>query len=194
MDRWPSRVLFALFSLVLIGRVWLFEVVEVANDSMSPALMPGELVWVWRGPLANTETGSVVLYEDGGVRSLKRVVAGPGQTVEVSDGRLFVDGVTARQRTERVQVFRDCNGREVTGTVERWGAVEGVIRPAGEAFAEKIPLEHIYILGDHRAESSDSRQWGPLPESAVRGVAGRVLWSSGDCDSIRWFRIGQRVR
>lgn len=194
MERWSTRVGFALFSLLLIGRVWLFEVVSVANDSMSPALLTGELVWVWRGPLAEVSPGSVVLYEYSGVRSLKRVVAVGGQTVEVSAGALFIDGDAARQEDATILLPGDCGVSEMSGIIERWGEVQAAVRPAGEAFSEQVPPGAVYILGDHRAESSDSRQWGPLPESAIRGVAGRVLWSGGGCDSPRWFRIGQRVR
>ncbi|MDG1481569.1 MAG: signal peptidase I [Myxococcota bacterium] len=194
MERWSRRVSFALFSLLLIGRVWLFEVVSVANDSMSPALLSGELLWVWRGPLASVEPGSVVLYEHSGVRSLKRVVAQPGQTVEVSAGALFVNGDAARQEDAVISLYDDCSVSASAGVIERWGDVKAAVRPAGEAFSEQVPPGHVYILGDHRAESSDSRQWGPLPEAAIRGVAGRVLWSGGGCDSVRWFRIGRRVR
>ena len=60
-ERWIGRGVFALLSIVLIGRVWLFEVVSVSSDAMAPALLPEELVWVWRGPLASIEPGAVVL-------------------------------------------------------------------------------------------------------------------------------------
>jgi len=194
MERWSLRVGFALFSFLLIGRVWLFEVVSVANDSMSPALRSGELVLVWRGPLARVEPGAIVLYEHSGVRSLKRVVAQSGQTVEVSSGGLFVDGVAARQEDAVIALSKDCRVSEVAGVIEQWGGLKAAVRPAGEAFSEQVPPGHVYILGDHRAESSDSRQWGPLPESTIRGVAGWVLWSDGGCDSARRLRIGERVR
>jgi signal peptidase I len=194
MERWLPRAAFALLSLVAVGRVWLFEIVSVSNDSMAPALLAGELVWVWRGPLSEVHPGAVVLYSDSGVVSLKRIVAEAGQVVELTDGVLFVDGGSVRQETRIEQVARGCGVSEVTVSLEQWGEVRAPVLPAGDIFEEQIPPGHVYILGDNRAESSDSRQWGPLPASAIIGSAGRVLWSRDECGAMRWFRIGARVR
>ena len=193
-ERWLGRAFFALLSLVLIGRVWLFEVVSVANDAMAPALLPGELVWVWRGPLAAVEPGAVVLYEDSGVRGLKRVVASAGQQVEVTAGVLYLDGQSMHHGQQPLDWPRGCEVETVTATIEQWGDRRGAVLPSGDAPMETLPADHLYILGDHRAESSDSRQWGPLPSASVEGVAGRVLWSRDECGSLRWFRMGARVR
>ena len=191
---WLSRLGFALLTVFLIGRVWFFEVVEVANDSMSPTLMAGELVWVWRGPPAHVQPGSVVLYDISDVRSIKRVVAEEGQIVELSAGALFVDGQGVRKGSELVAVERDCRVSEVRGEREQWGELGAVILPGGDAPSETIPENHVYILGDHRAASSDSRQWGPVPSAAVEGVVWRVVWSRDPCGTVRRFRLGARVR
>jgi signal peptidase I len=193
-ERWVGRGFFALLSLVLIGRVWLFEVVSVANDAMAPALLPGELIWVWRGPLAAVEPGAVVLYEDSGVRGLKRVVASSGQQVEVTGGVLYIDGESMHRGSQGLDWPRGCEHETVTATVEQWGERRGAILPSGDAPMETVPDQHLYILGDHRSESSDSRQWGPLPSGSVEGVASRVVWSKDDCGALRWFRMGTRVR
>jgi signal peptidase I len=72
--------------------------------------------------------------------------------------------------------------------VKRCAAIEG------ERFAGGyLPAGSIAVLGDRRADSYDSRRFGPLPRSAVRGRVVLVLWSA-DRDGVRWRRIGDLVR
>ena len=128
------------------------------------------------------------------MRDLKRVVGTAGQQIELTGGVLYRDGQSLQHGSEAVDWPRDCAVQTVTATVEQWGERQGLILPSGDAPMERIPPQHLYVLGDHRAESSDSRQWGPLPEAAVEGVAGRILWSRDRCGVVRWFRMGLRVR
>ena len=197
MKRWLQRLGFAAFTVFLVGRVWLFEVAWMANDGMNPSLLAGEAVLVLRGPLASTEPGSVVLYDYGGVVDLKRVVAAEGQVAEVSSGSLYIDGEMQRQEdgeAVRVTIERGCEEQEVTAEIEPWRGEAITVLPGGDSLDERVPSSHIYVLGDHRAVSSDSRQWGPLPVAAVRGSVSRVLWSRDPCGDVRWFRIGRRLR
>jgi len=51
----------------------------------------------------------------------------------------------------------------------------------------------VYVLGDNRDNSHDSRYWGPLPLENVKGKVLFVWWSSGGPDGIRWGRLGYRL-
>jgi signal peptidase I len=51
----------------------------------------------------------------------------------------------------------------------------------------------VFVLGDNRDESYDSRFWGAVPIADVRGRVGLIYWSWGDGWQVGWDRIGRRV-
>ncbi len=190
------RVGVALAALIIAiaARLWLIEIVTITSESMTPGLWPGDVVLVTR---TSPDIGDVILYELPGqdVRYVKRVVAGPGQRVEVVEGRLFVDGEPRTGAAGSAQAALGCERRVVEGAREVWGGQEVVVMLGGTAAPQQLPPGHLFALGDHRVASSDSRQWGPLAVEDVEGVAKVVLWSSDPCGAgPRWFRIGHRVR
>jgi signal peptidase I len=58
-----------------------------------------------------------------------------------------------------------------------------------------VPAGHVFVMGDNRAHSSDSRQWGPVPLENIKGKAMFVWWSSQDRPDggVLWDRIGKLV-
>jgi signal peptidase I len=81
---------------------------------------------------------------------IKRVVAGPGDTIAVVDGRAVLDGRTLSEPYVRAcSDSQTCNFRT----------------------AVKVPTGDYYVLGDNRAGSDDSRFWGPVPSSWILGTA-----------------------
>jgi len=56
------------------------------------------------------------------------------------------------------------------------------------------PADRIWVLGDNRAESYDSRFWGFVPLSEVHGRPVAIYWSWGRGEGVRWGRIGRRIR
>jgi signal peptidase I len=87
---------------------------------------------------------------------IKRIVAGPGDTLSVKDGHPVVNGV---EKTD-----------------------EPYITPCGDAPAcnlpktIKIPPDHYFMMGDNRGASDDSRFWGPVPRSWIIGEAFATYW------------------
>lgn len=77
---------------------------------------------------------------------VKRVVATAGDDVSFHDGAVYVNGVRLRERY-----------------------ANGPTAPGEAGVQVHVPLEHVFVLGDNRAQSCDSRMWGPL---AVRKVVG----------------------
>lgn len=87
---------------------------------------------------------------------IKRVVAGPGDTIAVVEGRVIRNGV----RQDEPFVQETCAS----------GATEDFPKPV------RVPAEHWFVMGDNRQCSKDSRYWGPVPTSSMIGGAFATYW------------------
>ena len=164
------------------------ELFRALSPSMVPALVPGDVfVADVRRTAAPPQPGDVVLFErERGVRPLytKRVVATAGHWVALVGGRLFVDGVD-----------RSLGAASPGGVhVERLGGhryrVESTRGPRALDFGPLlVPAGHVFVLGDSRGRSVDSRVFGPVPLDAVQGRVLRILWSRDDRQHWRWQRL-----
>ncbi len=150
-----ETVLLAL--LVFAGLRVAVQNTVVQGDSMLPNFTDGQrllvnrLAFRWRSP----ERGDVIVFHapDGHRRDfIKRVVALPGEWVEIRDGTLYIDG------------------RPIA---EPWQPI-----PDHTAFpAYQVPPGHVFVLGDNRPNSNDSRTWGGgLPISGIVGEAWLSIW------------------
>lgn len=144
-------------AVVVLGlRLWVVEPLTVASDSMEPTVGQGSTVLVsrWQPAADSTGTGQLVVFRspDDGHSVLKRVVAVGGQTVAIRDGVLYVDDVVVREPY--------VDPRQVDGTF--FGSM-------------RVPVGHVFVLGDNRAVSVDSRDFGAVP---VDSIIGSVLWAS----------------
>jgi signal peptidase I len=137
---------------LLLAVFWVaFTPVRIEGDSMLPGLRDGDRVLVTRS-YTQPARGDVVRVVDfgprdkAGPRIIKRVVALPGDTVQVVSGRAFVNGALTDMP-------------------------EGVILSDNDASdAENVvPAGHVYVLGDNRPVSLDSRFFGPVPLDAISG-------------------------
>ena len=150
--------------LAVAGLTGTLSVASVESDSMAPTYCPGGRVLVWSpGASAGSDRGDVVTAEDprpGGGTLLKRVAAVGGQRVEVRDGILYVD----RHRVRESYLDQST----VDGTY--FGPV-------------LVPDDSVFLLGDGRERSVDSRDFGPVERSAITG---RVLVGlGGACPAVR---------
>jgi signal peptidase I len=146
--RWAVPVLVGLAVVLVVT----LEPLRVGSTSMSPTLSAGDQVLVekvtrwWRPPLVH----ELVVFRDPQHDELvvKRVVARGGQTVGLEDGVLVVDGTA--QVEPQVDVTR------IDSTY--FGPVT-------------VPPDAVFVMGDNRGESIDSRTYGPIP---VDDIVGRV--------------------
>ena len=93
-------------------------------------------------------------YGDDAKIFLKRVIALPGETVALSNGTITVQGNPLRESYERISDHSSMN-------------------------SISVPTGTIFVLGDNRSESDDSRSFGPIPESSIIGKAMFVIWPIG---------------
>jgi signal peptidase I len=132
------------------------QIVRVASGSMAPTLDAGDLVVVQRGP-GGVQRRDVVVVRDPGTGELlvKRVVAVGGDRIRIEDGGLVIDDEPVCEPS--------IDPDRIDGVFFRTVTV-----PAGEVF----------LLGDDRRDSIDSRDFGTVAESEVLGVVRGRVWPS----------------
>jgi signal peptidase I len=144
-------LLLALFINVFVAEAALVEY----GPSMEPNLYRGDRVMTEKVSylLHPPRRGDVVIAERPGneVSLIKRVVALPGETVEVRGGHTFING-------EQIE--------------EPW-----VTHFGGPSYPPTVvPPDHVFILGDNRGSSRDSRAIGPVPVDTIKGHVWLVYW------------------
>ncbi|MBN2247429.1 MAG: signal peptidase I [Coriobacteriia bacterium] len=131
-----------------------YTTVRISGPSMEPALYDEDRVLITRGydVAEHDDIVSAVVPDEHGqpVRVIKRVVALAGDTVEIHGDRAYV------------------NGERVPGGAN--GDASGAWIPAFE-----VPAGHVFVLGDNRSLSYDSREVGPVPVADIRGKVVAVI-------------------
>ena len=153
----------AIAVLATIGlRAYAVRTFEVDSTSMGGTLRPGDHVLAERLTyrVRDVRRGDLVVFHrppgaPTGERELvKRVVALPGQRVSATDGRVSVDGTPLTEPYAE----RDCD------------LAQAPVNPL------VVPPDHLYVLGDDRCGSLDSRQLGPIDASLLIGRIFGIVW------------------
>ncbi len=116
---------------------------------------------------------------------IKRVVGMPGDIVEVKAGRAYVNGVLVQDEayTQYLDLYRYPKATDNVAPRDYQAYWEN--RMLGKMFSEYIrdnfgpvtvPKGHYMVMGDNRDRSCDSRYWGPVPESLIKGKAWLTYW------------------
>jgi signal peptidase I len=182
---------YAVASLLVVGTVarweaehfW-FRLFKIPAGGMENTLLVGDWVLADMRSVdpASIRRGEIVIFEHPrlpGVLYIKRVAGLPGESVELVDQRLYVDGEPVDEPHVKV----------------------GPSAYRGDFGPVSVRPGHVFVLGDHRARSSDSRDIGDLPVDLFRGRALRIYWSHGaqpdgraDPFHVRWERLGMSLR
>lgn len=181
------------------------SLVQVPSGAMQPTLVIGDYVLLDRRPWAMRDlaAGDVLVFRyppEPEIEYVKRLAGLPGQTVAVTDGCLVVDGVD-RCRPGGVDEAVDEAVEEFIEEVG--GRAYRVRRRAGmrDFGPVVVPEDRLFVLGDNRPESADSRRWGFVPVDDVTGKMLRVALSvpvefrdfeeRRAWTKVRWHRIGK---
>jgi len=126
---------------------------RVEGDSMLPSLQHGQSVFVVRTRFSwnKLRRGDVAMFEWAGSTYIKRVIGLPGEDIKITDGQIYLDGAA----------LAETYTQGVTGGEEK------------EWF--NGPDEY-FLLGDNRADSNDSRAFGPVSGELIRGRAWFRCW------------------
>lgn len=152
---WIVSIVAALVIFVLL-RTFLFTMIRVDGESMLETLQDGDrlFVTVLDVRLGGVENEDVVICNypgQGNTYFVKRVIAQAGQTVEIKDGTTYVDGEAL--------------------------AEEYITHKPWQNFGPyTVPEGKLFVMGDNRADSRDSRQVGALEEDMVVGKVRCIWW------------------
>jgi signal peptidase I len=139
---------------------------------------------------------------------IKRIVAVGGDTVAIRDNVIVVNGKPVlRQRLPGKCSYipdKDEEGgprdrRECVSYLEEAGGIRYQVNQDVDGYVQrdfpprKVPEGHVFVMGDNRDNSHDSRFWGFVPHENIKGRAIIIWWSYGDPDGIRWRRFFQWV-
>lgn len=128
---------------------------QVRGASMEPSLHSGQYLIVSKLSyrLGEPQRGDIVVFEPpngGGEDYIKRIIGLPGEQIEIRDGWVWVDGYRLEEPYLASQ----------TSHMGSW----------------TLGADEYFVLGDNRANSSDSRSWGPLPRKNLVGKAWLCYW------------------
>jgi signal peptidase I len=154
------RDLFLSVVIAIVVILFLYQPVRVEGTSMKPTLVDEERIFinkfVYRFGVADIGRGDVVVFWFPGDTSksyIKRVIGVPGDTVEVKEGIVYVNG-TKLAESYVIEDYRD------TASMPQ----------------RLLAPDQFFVLGDHRNSSNDSRSWGTVPRSYIYGKAVFVYW------------------
>ncbi len=152
--------------LVVVIRVFFFSPFMVEGPSMQPNFHTGERIIVNKivYSIREPQRGEIIVFDSGdGSDYIKRVVGKPGDTVKVQGDQVIVNG------TRISESYLEATIREYTGRGETYNNKN----TPGEL---TVPDGHLFVLGDNRRNSRDSRDIGFVPLDKVIGRADVRMW------------------
>jgi signal peptidase I len=168
---------------VLVGsptRAYVIQAFAAPTSSMEPTVLLGDHIIVDKSVYAFSEPkrGDIVFFsatESSQTIFMKRIVGMPGETIEIRNREVFIDGKKIDEpyvQSLRPSTGGTFNGDSVAPTV--------------------IPADAYFLLGDNRDNSLDSRFIGPVPRRQFLGKAKTIYFSSDpETHKPRWNRIGK---
>ncbi|HEU18858.1 MAG TPA: signal peptidase I [Deltaproteobacteria bacterium] len=190
----------AIFIAILIAffiRTFIVQAFKIPSGSMLPTLQVGDWLLVNKFiygvkipairntmiPIKNPERGDIVVFiypMDRSIDFIKRVIGIAGDTIEIKDKKIFINGSPL---DDPYGVFTDNL------------VIPPSVQPRDNFGPVTVPDDHIFVMGDNRDSSYDSRFWGFVNCRDVLGKAFVIYWSwNGDENSVRWNRLAKIIR
>jgi len=171
---WVESIVVA-FMLAMIIRAFVVQAFKIPTGSMRPTLLEGDLILVnkfiygakipftdFRLPaVMQPKRGDVIVFiypEDRKKDFIKRLVALPGERVEIKNGSIYINDKPLLD-----PLFN-----------QRYYYNRGDLAREGEKIV--VPLDSFFVLGDNSASSKDSRYWGFVPRQNILGKAMIIYW------------------
>jgi signal peptidase I len=175
---------------------------DVPSGSMRPTILEGDRIWVNKiaydlkvpfttlhlAEWSNPQRGDIAVFfsPHDGKRLVKRVVGLPGDTIELRNNALLINGQPIEYQPIAEELLRDIPAAERTGRVFASEQLPGQTHavtghpaaPAMRSFsAQRVPEGKYFMMGDNRDDSFDSRYWGTVDRKQIVGRATSVVLS-----------------
>jgi signal peptidase I len=217
-------------AIALLLRAFVVEAFQIPSGSMIPTLEVGDHIFVSKFsygvgiPFTDKrlvkfglpKRGDIIVFKfplDPSTDYIKRVVGLPGDRVELRNNEVFING----RPMDRYQVKGPCSYDDggLERRCERWiESLEGRAHPVFQNPGGSedrppvlVPEGHVFVMGDNRDNSNDSRVWGTVRQELIKGRALIVWWSRGPItgdfspgsvpewfSAIRWRRFFSLVK
>ncbi len=179
--------------IALVIRTFFIQAFKIPSRSMVPTLLVGDQILVNKFiygvkipylrktiiPVTNPEKGDIVVFIYPNDRSkdfIKRVIGIAGDKIEIKNKRIFIND---KEYSDSYGVYSDNL------------IYPGVIQPRDNFGPVTVPQDSLFVMGDNRDESSDSRYWGFVDIKDVEGKAFIIYWSwNHEDNNLRWRRLG----
>ena len=182
--------------LALFIRAFILQAFKIPSGSMKPTLQIGDHILVNKFiygikvpftdktliPGAEPKRGDVIVFkfpEDPKKDFIKRVIGVPGDVIEIRDKKIWINN----------KLFDDKYGFYSDPHILPESA-----RPRDNFGPVSVPPNSLFVMGDNRDQSYDSRFWGFIDFSKVKGKAFIIYWSwDNENFGVRWNRIGRII-
>jgi len=164
-----------------------FQAFKIPSGNMTPTLLVGDHIYIDKSiqhQWANPARGDVIVFkfpEDEKKDFIKRVIGIPGDIVEIKNKKVLINSVPLDDEsyTQRIDP----------------GIIDRTINPRDNFGPVTVPPLNYFVLGDNRDQSLDSRFWGFVELSKIKGKAIALYWSWDNENSrVRWERIGIKLQ
>ena len=178
-------------------RTFVIQAYKIPSGSMKPTLLIGDHILVSKFnygiklplirstllPIGTPKRGDIVVFiypEDRSKDFIKRLIGVPGDTIEIRDKKILINGLP----------YKDKHGVYVDHMI-----IPGSVQPRDNFGPVTVPEKKLFVMGDNRDESYDSRFWGMVDQRDVLGKALIIYWSwNGENSDVRWSRIGSLLK
>ena len=186
--------------LALVIRTLIVQAFTIPSGSMMDTLLVGDYILVNKflfGPevpltdyrlpaLRVPDRGDIIVFkypQDEKRDFIKRIVATPGETVQVRGQQVLIDG----------QVLDEPYVRPNPSALGHTGS-PGFCGYAYACEPLVVPVDSYFVMGDNRDNSQDSRYWGFVKRDKIKGKAFLIYWSwDSDRHWLRWWRLGRFI-
>lgn len=175
-------------------RTFIIQAFKIPSGSMKPTLQIGDHILVTKFtygvkipivrkmliPISDPKRGDIVVFiypEDRSKDFVKRVIGISGDTIEIKNKKIYLNGLA----------YNDGHGVYTDDMI-----IPGAAQPRDNFGPVTVPSESLFVMGDNRDQSYDSRFWGFVDKRDVLGKAFIIYWSWNKEEiNVRWKRLGR---
>lgn len=201
-------------AIALLLRAFVVEAFQIPSGSMIPTLEVGDHIFVAKFSYglsipftdqkifeySSPKRGDVIVFkfpQDHSTDYIKRVVGLPGDRLELRQNELFINDRPMPREHGGIYRYSE-GGRGLAEEHEsdlwfetlddkRHEDIQELNRPPASFGPIIVPEGNVFVMGDNRDNSSDSRVWGPVKHDLIKGRALIVWWSRANIDDGPWY-------